>query len=276
MSDIRARNKSADGEAVCVDEPFYVALEKAFGERGMNPGNVCSAEDATSRRILEEYGAMFVADHSVVVPPVSIFSSEAEVAKFQKKAGIGAFAFAETMIELQPAALQKLLAAREEANDAGLQISPRGGAEAARRSYADTVRLWETRFLPAIDYWMKRGRLSVEQAMKLRELPLRSQIPAVLELEKQGIFFSKDFSKTILQSIAAPGASQHLSMLAFDVAEFANASVRNILERHGWYQTVLSDLPHFTFLGLAKDELPARGLRRVEANGQSFWIPNVG
>jgi len=35
-------------------------------------------------------------------------------------------------------------------------------------------------------------------------------------------------------------------------------------------------LPHFTFLGLAEDELQARGLKRLEVDGQMFWIPDVG
>jgi len=43
----------------------------------------------------------------------------------------------------------------------------------------------------------------------------------------------------------------------------------------GWFQTVLSDLPHFTFLGLEEAELPSRGLKPVEVNGQTFWIPDV-
>lgn len=270
---MKARNKSIAGFS---NAPFYAALEKAFGERGMALDNVCPLKDAAEQRILEEYGAVFVADKSVVVPPACIFSGEREVAEFQKKAGMDAFAFAGATIELQPAALKNLLAACAEAESAGVRMSPRGGAEAARRSYADTVRLWETRFLPAIDYWAQSGRLSVGQAARLRLLPVRSQISAVLELEEQGIFFSKDFSKTILQSVAAPGASQHLSLLAFDVAEFADGNVRSILARHGWHQTVLSDLPHFTFLGAAENELPARGLRRVEANGQSFWVPDIG
>ena len=97
----------------------------------------------------------------------------------------------------------------------------------------------------------------------------------VLELEKDGIFFSKDFSKSVLYSIAAPGTSQHIAMLAFDANEFMNGRIREILADHGWFQTVLSDLPHFTFLGLKEEELPARGLKRVEAVGQKFWIPEV-
>ena len=96
-----------------------------------------------------------------------------------------------------------------------------------------------------------------------------------MELEKDGIFFSKDFSKSVLYSIAAPGTSQHIAMLAFDANEFRDDRVREILAANGWFQTVLSDLPHFTFLGLREDELPGRGLKRVEVQTQTFWIPNV-
>ncbi len=97
----------------------------------------------------------------------------------------------------------------------------------------------------------------------------------MLELEKNGIYFSKDLSKSILYSIAAPGTSQHIAMLAFDANEFENPRVREILAKHGWFQTVLSDLPHFTFLGLKEKDLPKNGLKNVEADGQTFWIPNV-
>ena len=109
----------------------------------------------------------------------------------------------------------------------------------------------------------------------MRWLSLREQVAAVLELEGRGLFFSKDFLKSVLRSVAAPGASQHLAMLAFDASEFSDARVRAALAHHGWFQTVLSDLPHFTYLGLDERHLPARGLRRVEAGGQSFWIPNI-
>ena len=51
--------------------------------------------------------------------------------------------------------------------------------------------------------------------------------------------------------------------------------VRQVLARHGWFQTVKSDLPHFTFLGVAEMDLPYLGLRRVEVRAQAFWVPNV-
>jgi hypothetical protein len=122
---------------------------------------------------------------------------------------------------------------------------------------------------------LAQGRLNGEQVARLRALPLHDQVAEVLELEKSGIFFSKDLSKSILYSIAAPGTSQHIALLALDVTEFDNARVREILAKHGWFQTVLSDLPHFTFLGLTEKDLPKNGLKSVIVDGQNFWIPNV-
>ena len=147
--------------------------------------------------------------------------------------------------------------------------------EAGRRSFEDSLRLWHSRCDPALDHWCARGRLSEGEAERVRRLSPREQVAAVLELEGGGLFFSKDLSKSILRSVAAPGASQHLAMLAFDAAEFADARVRRLLARHGWFQTVLSDLPHFTYLGLAERDLPARGLRRVESGAQTFWVPEM-
>ena len=254
---------------------FYEALTDALKRRGLKVETVCDLNDVVSRRVLEDYGAMFVGSEAVLPPPVCVFKSEAEVAAFQARAGVAPAIIGGARIELQPAAMKALLAARAEANAAGLDITPRGGTEAARRDYADTVRLWNTRFLPALAHWSKLGRLSKDQVTHLRSLPLYEQVEAVLELEQSGIYFSKDFSKSILYSIAAPGTSQHIAMLALDVEQFMNARVRLILARHGWFQTVKSDLPHFTYLGLEEKELPARGLTSVMSGEQLFWIPNV-
>ena len=235
----------------------------------------CPAGDALARRVLEEYGAMFVAE-GVRLPPVCVFETEEEVEGFQREAGWRAADLGGAVVELQPAALEALLGAREEAHALGLSISPRGGAEAARRNVEDSLRLWRSRCDPALEHWCAQGRMDLSEAERVRRLPLREQVAAVLEHERAGLFFSKDLSKSILRSVAAPGASQHLAMLAFDAAEFQDARVREVLARHGWFQTVLSDLPHFTYLGLREDELPSRGLRRVEEFGQTFWAPDLG
>lgn len=244
--------------------------------RGKAVTDLCPLDDSVALRVLHDYGAMFVGAESILPPPLCVFAGEEQVSRFQKAAGRAAATIGDAVIELQPAAMTALLKARAAARAVGLDISPRDGAEAARRSYTDTVRLWNSRFLPALDHWISRDRLSAAEAERLRALPIVQQVHEVLELEKTGIFFSKDLSKSVLYSIAAPGTSQHIAMLAFDANEYNDERVRNILAGHGWFQTVLSDLPHFTFLGVGEDELPRRGLKRVEVDGQTFWIPDVG
>jgi len=255
--------------------PFYEALRKALKKRKLKIDSICPPTDVVARRILEEYGAIFLAVKKVTPPPVCVFTAEEQVTRFQEAAGFTTETIADAEIELQPEAMKALLKARAEAQEENLEVTPRGGAEAARRNYEDTLRLWDTRFLPALEYWLGQGRITAEQVLRLRNLPLHDQIAEVLELEKSGLFFSKDLSKSILYSIAAPGTSQHVAMLALDVTEFDNPRVREILAKHGWFQTVLSDLPHFTFLGLKQKDLPKCGLKSVEADGQIFWIPNV-
>jgi len=255
--------------------PFYDALAHALKKRKIKLDSICPPSDPVARRILEEYGAVFVATKKVLPPPVCIFTTEDQVTRFQDEAGFDEEQIGFDVIELQPEALKQLRKAREQAQKEGLDITPRDGAEAARRNYGDSVRLWNSRFLPALDYWLSQGRLTSDQVARLKTLSLSQQIAEVLELEKVGIYFSKDLSKSILYSIAAPGTSQHIHMLAFDVNEFENPRVREIMAEHGWFQTVLSDLPHFTFLGLKEKDLPKNGLRSLEVNGQVFWIPNV-
>jgi hypothetical protein len=261
-------------EGIEGSSPFHAALARAFARHGMSLECFCPAADALARRVLEEYGAMFVAE-GVRLPPVCVFETEGEVESFQLEAGWRAAEFGGAVVELQPAAMGALLRACEEARSLGLSITPRGGAEAARRNFEDSLRLWRSRCDPALEHWCGQGRLDESEAERVRRLPLREQVAAVLELERAGLFFSKDLSKSILRSVAAPGASQHLAMLAFDAAEFQDARVRDLLARHGWFQTVLSDLPHFTYLGLEESELPSHGLRRVEEFGQTFWVPDI-
>jgi hypothetical protein len=255
--------------------PFYRTLDRVLIRRGVDLSALCPPGDDVACRVLHDYGAMFLGAKNILPPPLCVFTSEDEVSQFQNAAGWSQGKFGDAVIELQPAAMSALLRARDVAQAEGLDITPRDGAEAARRSYADTVRLWNSRFLPALVHWTGLGRLSEDTAHRLRALPVSQQVSEVLELEKEGIFFSKDLSKSVLYSIAAPGTSQHIAMLAFDANEFLDARVRQILAENGWFQTVLSDLPHFTYLGLAEQELPDRGLKSVEVNDQKFWIPDV-
>jgi hypothetical protein len=231
--------------------------------------------DPVQQRIFAEYGAVFAAGNGAVPPPRLVFATANEVSTWQAEVPTRRERLGRHTIELQAPAMEALLAARAEARARRLDITPRG-SDAARRSYEDTVKLWRSRVEPALDYWVGANRLAVSERDRIRRLAPNDQVPEVLGLERRGLWFSTDFSKSILYSVAAPGTSQHLSMLALDVAEFENAAVREILARHGWFQTVQTDLPHFTYLGAAEEDLPALGLRRVMASRRAFWIPDFG
>jgi hypothetical protein len=155
-----------------------------------------------------------------------------------------------------------------------LTISPRA-ADSSRRDYDGTVELWKSRVEPALDHWVKQGKLNQIEADHVRSLSPFEQVPVVLGLEAKGLWFAKDLSKSIIYSVAPPGTSQHLAMLAFDVKEFNDARVREILAQNGWFQTVVSDLPHFTYLGVAETDLTDLGLKRVASGEQTFWVPDL-
>jgi hypothetical protein len=205
---------------------------------------------------------------------VVIFPDQNAVARWQSTLSTEQAEIAGIPVRLQSAALRALMKAREEAFQAHVGISPRS-KDAAERSYEETLELWRSRVNPGLEYWVAKGLLSAAEANRVRKLPVREQTREILELEKRELYFSKDFSKSILFSVAPPGASQHLSMLAFDVKEYDSPTVRSILEHHGWFQTVRSDLPHFTYLGVDKHLLPSLGLKMVRDGGREFWIPDL-
>lgn len=248
---------------------------KAVKVTGLALSEVCDLKDPVDSRIFLEYGAMFVGTNGVVLPTRCVFLDQNEVAAYQALVKMKTEKIGETTISLQEPAMNALLAAIADAQKEGLNITPRGGPTGAMRVYDDTRRFWNNRVERALTHWTGQGRLKAEEAEAVRALGIRDQIKKVLELESKGIFFSTQFDKTILYSVAAPGASQHLFLLALDIEQFANARVREIMMSHGWFQTVKSDAPHFTYLGRKESELPELGLRREVINGQRFWFPDL-
>ena len=228
--------------------------------------------DAVGQRMLKEYGAMFVARGGAIPPNTVIFKDEAEVSLYQSSLAKASENLGGFKIELQAAAMENLKDAIAEANSNDLIITPRG-ADSGKRNYSGTVTLWASRVNPGLTHWVGKGKLSESEASRIRSLSPFEQVPEIFKLESDKMFFSKDLSKSIVYSVAPPGTSQHLSMLALDVNEHDNSKVRDILAGHGWFQTVVSDLPHFTFLGVPEKELSGLGLKKVSDGGRAFWLP---
>ncbi|HQU86467.1 MAG TPA: hypothetical protein PKY59_25275 [Pyrinomonadaceae bacterium] len=268
-------SKNPNTPTVSGFDNFYSVLEQTLVKRGKKREDICDEKDMVASRILREYGSVFLVIDTALPPPVCVFSSSEDVENFQKQLGIATQIIEGTTIELQPVAMEALIKARSEALFKGLDITPRDGSIAGRRGFSETARLWNSRFEPACAYWLKKGRLTQEQVDKLKALPMKEQVKEVLQLEKMGIYFNSAFNNSILYSVAAPGTSQHLALLAFDVVEFENEQVREILAKYGWYRTVQNDRPHFTFLGHKEEDLPKFGLKKVVNFNGKFWIPNT-
>jgi len=230
--------------------------------------------DDSGKLLMREYGSVFVARGGAKPPSKVVFKDAADVDSYQASLDHTAAQIGGMKIDLQTAALKALQEAIAEARTRNLTIGPRGG-DSSRRGYKQTVDLWASRVGPGLAHWTAAGKITSADAARIKAMTPYQQVPEILKLESQQIYFAKDLSKSIIYSVAPPGTSQHLSMLALDVKEFENPQVRAILAKHGWFQTVTSDLPHFTFLGVSESELPGLGLKRVDNSGRTFWVPDI-
>lgn len=234
--------------------------------------------DDLAWRYLADQGAVYVAQGGVIPPPTVQFASEEEVARWQATLAIQRLDYGEpqfgNFVELQAAAMEGFKKARDEIDAMGLSITPRG-LDAGRRSFTDTLKFWQERVNLGLEHWILLRRLAKHDAERLRALSPNEQALEILRLEAQGLYFGKEFANPILASVSAPGTSQHLSLLALDIYEYENYDVRLALARHGWYQTIPSDLPHFTYLGVREGKLPELGLKRIIKNERAFWVTDV-
>ena len=220
-------------------------------------------DDWVAARVFREYGAMYVAEKPAVVPSRCIVESDVELLALQRTLNPRTETIEGVAVTLQEPALNALIRARADAEKLGLAITPRDGPLASARTYTQTVELWRSRFEPGLDHWVQKGRIKAAEAAEVRDLPVRKQVERVLMWERRGIYFSTNQSKSILYSVAIPGGSQHNFLLAFDIEQYDNLKVRQIMADHGWFQTVRSDEPHFTYLGIKAEDLPKNGLRSV-------------
>lgn len=224
--------------------------------------------------LLKEYGSVFVSQGGSKPPNKVVFADQADVKAFQSTLSASSAKIGGTNVELQEPAMTALKAAIDDAKAVRSSITPRGST-ASKRGYDETVSLWASRVNPGFAYWVGKGCVKQAEALRIKALTPYDQVPEILALEQDGIYFAKSLDKSIIYSVAPPGSSQHISMLALDVTEFNDARVRKILADHGWYQTVTSDLPHFTYLGVEESKLTDLGLKKVINSGRPFWVPNI-
>ena len=91
---------------------FYEVLRKSLKKRKTSIEQICPSSDAVARRVLEDYGAIFLAHKKVLPPPVCVFTSDEQVVEFQDRAGYTTEKIGYDEVELQPEAMKQLLKAR--------------------------------------------------------------------------------------------------------------------------------------------------------------------
>ncbi|HEX8737009.1 MAG TPA: hypothetical protein VF721_16885, partial [Pyrinomonadaceae bacterium] len=137
------------------------------------PGGFVFPTDAVGERILSEYGAIYVAKGGVA-PLTVMFASDGECSEWQSKLTISRAEIGGFSLELQSSAMKALQAAIAEAESAGESITPRG-ADSARRSYTQTVELWASRVNPALTHWVGKGKISPQEAERIKALSPTAQ-----------------------------------------------------------------------------------------------------
>ncbi|HIK05646.1 MAG TPA: D-alanyl-D-alanine carboxypeptidase family protein [Trichormus sp. M33_DOE_039] len=183
--------------------------------------------------LLKAYGAAFINQTKIAkLPSTVLLNNEQETQAFQNTL---------TMVKvdgtndcyLQAAAVAALNQARAEQN---IPLKSGYGSGDCTRTFATNLR-----------FWNKYANQSI--------------------LDK--VIQGKETA--ILSVVAPPGASQHLWGLAIDL-RISNQQQRQTLNQHGWFQTVVNDVPHWTYLGLTEQDLLNVGLINKVEKGISYWV----
>src|SRR5262245_28381035 len=236
-----------------------------------------SVSSRVEKRLFAEYGAVFAT--TATPPPAIIFENSSQVNAFQSTLTLKTGIFGDYEIKLQEEAFNALSGAAAESARIGFNVTARA-ADSGGRSYDDTVKLWLRNVSRGLEHWERESKIAPERSKAIRDLMPVEQVGVILDLEEnEKLFFGTFLDRSILYSVAAPGASQHLSMLAFDVTEYDNPEVKGVLGKHGWHRNVPNDLPHFTYLGHYEAVLPVLGLRYMEQpcgdRVYGIWTPDL-
>ncbi|WP_242056305.1 MULTISPECIES: D-alanyl-D-alanine carboxypeptidase family protein [unclassified Nostoc] len=183
--------------------------------------------------LLRSYGAAFVnPSNDVKLPDKVLLTTEEETQEFQTQLTL------EKVVGTNDCYLQK--AAADALNKAKIQqhipLKSGYGKSDCTRNFATNLRFWQ-----------------------------KYANNTTLEKVKEGK------ETAILGVVAPPGASQHLWGLAIDLG-VNNQKQRQVLNQNGWFQTVVKDVPHWTYLGIPAEDLPKFGFKNQVVQGITYWL----
>ncbi|WP_341531113.1 M15 family metallopeptidase [Nostoc sp. UHCC 0302] len=182
--------------------------------------------------LLRTYGAVFVnPDTEIKLPAKDIFANEQETQEFQATLTMS-HVDGTNDCYLQKAAAEALNKARSLQK---IPLKSGYGTGDCTRTFATNLRFWQK-------YANNQILARVQQGKETK----------------------------ILGLVAPPGTSQHLWGLAIDL-RVTNQQQRQVLNQHGWFQTVENDIPHWTYVGLTEENLHLYGLKNQVVRGITYW-----
>ncbi|BAZ14440.1 peptidase M15B and M15C, D,D-carboxypeptidase VanY/endolysin [Calothrix sp. NIES-4071] len=183
--------------------------------------------------MLRQYGAPFITLNSEIkLPPKVFFPNPQETRNYQTSLVMGKVNSGNNCF------LQKAAADAFNIADKQINIPLKSGYGSG-----DCTRTYETN----LRFWRKYASNNT------------------LERVKQGR------ETAILNVVAPPGTSQHLWGLAIDL-RVSTAAQRKALNQNGWFQTVETDTPHWTYLGVPEEKLPDFGFNKKIVRGITYWL----
>jgi D-alanyl-D-alanine dipeptidase len=189
--------------------------------------------DTYEYTLLRAYGAVFVnQEPEIKLPPKVVFANEPETKQFQSTLTIAQVNNTRNCY-LQKAAAEALNKAK-----AQVQIPLKSGYGAS-----DCIRTFDTN----LRFWRKYANNKT------------------LERVREGE------ETAILGVVAPPGTSQHLWGLAIDL-RITNKVQEQALNQNGWFRTVESDVPHWTYVGLSEEKLLEVGFKTKIVRGITYWV----
>ncbi len=198
--------------------------------------------------LLRAYGTVFVnPDVGIKLPPKHIFANEQETQNFQATLTMGQVDSTKDCY-LQKSAADALNKARSLQK---IPLKSGYGSGDCTRTFNTNLRFWykyaNNQVLTNLRFWYKYAN---------------NQVLAKVKEGKE---------TKILGLVAPPGTSQHLWGLAIDL-RVGSKEQKKALNENGWFQTVENDVPHWTYVGLAEENLPLFGFKRRVVRGITYWI----
>lgn len=262
-----------------------IFFEDALRSKGIDINIFCDPRSVVTRKVLEEYTSHLIA-RGIVLPSVCMLN-ETQSTNFKsslKSSDVASVRLAGMRFEFQRKAaidLQKVIDRL-----ATLKISQLNFAREHSDRRPPITLAVGGRTQKINRDWAIRDYQTVAENWEFDPAPGAIRTLIIEELNQgesmNPLYKGRNGNKPRMRSVAIPGASQHMLLVAFDLnnATCKNQAVVKLLSDHGWWRTIRDDNCHFTYLGWNTErQLKENGMKKVVCprsdTNYAFWVPRI-